>query len=525
MYRHTTRIALCLLALAPLAASAPARGEATGATSVLSPPPAASSSLDVPVGQSRVLRFPTIVRAAIGNPAVADIAVLSKTEILLNAKAAGETLLYVQNERGSASVAVRVAAAAPTDVNEIVAEINRALKDSEVRATAAGNTVFLRGQAMTQAEADQAVAVAKAFSPNVQSFITVGRTTPESLTAMQDVLRPLGVTARNPGGDVLVLEGVCSPENMERVKAIAEQLGKGFQVVNMVSDTAPSRQIVIRARVVDLDQAALRDLGVDWGALQKDSGGNVIGVVQPMVFGESRGTPVSAGKGGPIRRLSSIGAAVEALETQNRAKILSAPDILVRDGRPASILVGGEIPVPVPQIGAGANVIVIQYKEYGVRLEVTPRLLDGGQVGMRIQPEVSTLDYTNAIVVSGFRVPALRVRRADTDVHVAPGETLVLGGLLQDADLDAMRKIPILGDIPILGELFKFRSKTRAKTQLVILVTPEVLDVGQQPPLPDLAGLKADPVSLPSAVTDFGRDPGLGLPPKDAGIPPAGATP
>ena len=524
MYRHILRVSICLLILSPLAAPVQAQ-DASGATSVLSPPPATSSTLEIPMGQSRVLQFPTITRAAIGNPTVADIAVLSKTEILLNAKAAGETLLYVQNQRGAASIVVRVAAAAPVDLNTVINDINRALQGTGVSATVAGTTVFLRGQVATEAEQTQAMAVAKAFTPNVQSFITVGQTTPAGLTAMQDILKPFGVTVRNPGGNVLVLEGVTSPETLERIKTISAQLGTGYQVVNMVSDTAPSRQIIIHARVVDLDQGALRDLGLDWGSLLYDNENRLVGVGQPVIFGESRPGGMSVGRGGPLRRLDNIGAAVQALETANRAKILSAPDILVRDGRSATILVGGEIPVPVPQVGSGANMIVIDYKEYGVRLQVTPRILDGGQVGMLIQPEVSTLDYSNAIVVSGFRIPALRVRRAETDVNVASGETLVIGGLLQDADVDSMRKIPILGDIPFLGELFKFRSKSRAKTQLVILVTPEVLEIGQRPPLPELAGLKAEPVKLPPALLDFGSDPGVGDPPKDAGIPTTTTTP
>jgi len=517
-----TSVSISILALcACLAPAAPAAAQAAtaGVTSVLTPNPAGGSTLDLPVGQSRVLQFPNISRAAIGNPTVADIAVLSKTEILLNAKAAGETLLYVQNQRGAASIVVRVTTPPPTDLNVLLGDINRALQGTGATATVAGNTVFLRGQVGTAQEEQQAVAIAKAITPNVQSLLTVGKPTNAAAMALEEVAKAMGVTVRNPGENVMILEGATTTENAERLKVLAAQLGAGYQVVNLVTDDASMRQIVIHARVVELDQGAARDLGIDWGSLRVDDEGRLVGVGQPVIFGENRGSVIGAGKGGPIRRLENIGAAVQALETANRAKILSAPDILVRDGRPASILVGGEIPVPVPQVGAGANVIVIDYKEYGVRLQVTPKVLSDGTVGMRIEPEVSTLDYSNAIVVSGFRIPALRVRRAQTDVNVADGETLVLGGLLQDADVDSMRKIPILGDIPILGELFKFRSKTRAKTQLVILVTPEILPVGTRPNVPELAGLQPEPVKLPSAITDFGKEPGLGAPPKDGGIP------
>jgi Flp pilus assembly secretin CpaC len=317
-----------------------------------------SSTLDLPVGQSRVLKFNPITRAAIGNPSVADIAVLSKTEVLLNAKAPGETLLYVQSGNLASSITVRVAAAPTADLSTIVDDINRALTGTGVTATVAGNTVFLRGQVNTQPEEQQAVAIAKAFTPNVQSFVTVGQVTPAAITAMEDILKPMGLTVRNPSGNVIILEGAASAENLERVKALTAQIGAGYQIVNLVTDTLPSRQIVIHARVVDMDQGALRDLGIDWGTLLVDQEGKLTGVGQPVIFGEANIKDRGLGEGGPIRRLENIGAAVQALETANRAKILSAPDILVRDNRPATILVGGEIPVPVPQVGSGANVMV-----------------------------------------------------------------------------------------------------------------------------------------------------------------------
>ncbi|MCL6630624.1 MAG: type II and III secretion system protein family protein, partial [Armatimonadetes bacterium] len=175
-----------------------------------------------------------------------------------------------------------------------------------------------------------------------------------------------------------------------------------------------------------------------------------------------------------------IGARIRALQQQNKARILSEPNLLVLDGREANILVGGEIPVPVVQsagVGSAASVTV-EYKEFGVRLRILPTLTGDDRLQLKVMPEVSTLDFANAVEFSGFRIPALRTRRAETIVNVRDGQSLIIGGLIQNETSKLVKQIPVLGDLPIIGELFKSRSFVNNETELVIIITPQIVKAG-----------------------------------------------
>ncbi len=170
---------------------------------------------------------------------------------------------------------------------------------------------------------------------------------------------------------------------------------------------------------------------------------------------------------------------MDALINDDLARVLSEPNLLVNDGEEASMLVGGEIPIPVPQTGGGGAGVTIEYKKYGVELIITPRILPGGQqIELEVKPSVSSLDYANALTMQGFNIPALRKREASTTVTVADGQTLIIGGLVQREQSLNISKIPILGDLPIIGELFKHKEFKDGKTELVILVTPQIMQGG-----------------------------------------------
>jgi pilus assembly protein CpaC len=163
---------------------------------------------------------------------------------------------------------------------------------------------------------------------------------------------------------------------------------------------------------------------------------------------------------------------------------------VVLAGRTASLLLGGQVPVPV----AGENgTVTIEYKDFGVILTARPEYEADGRVFLQITPEVSTLDFTDAIKVSGFLIPALRVRRAQTMVAMRPGETLVLGGLLQRDDVEMVQKIPLLGDLPIIGALFRSRSFQRQESDLMILVTPQIVESPPAPPTPSTPSTPSTP--------------------------------
>jgi pilus assembly protein CpaC len=168
-------------------------------------------------------------------------------------------------------------------------------------------------------------------------------------------------------------------------------------------------------------------------------------------------------------------------------------------GQPASILIGGEIPIPVPQAGVGAGAsITIVYKQFGIQLTVLPTVGDNCEVSMQVKPEVSQLDFANGIVLSGFRVPALTTRRAESTVHVPSGCSIAIGGLYATEDIKSTRAIPLLSKIPVLGNFFKSVSTTKKSSELIIVITPEI--VGAPGPADVIRDTKVDipPVNQPA---------------------------
>ena len=294
--------------------------------------------------------------------------------------------------------------------------------------------------------------------------------------AIQRAVGP-DITVNALTDSTLLFEGTATPEQKARVSEILRALAAKVSVVDMVSAPAytPS-QVLVHVRVMDIDKSALNEMGIEWGGLNEDGAHD-----QPILLGEASIGPYPLNEGGPIRRLEGLSAKLTALVTDNRARVLAEPNLLVVEGETAEILVGGEIPIPVVQNSTGsatgtAGAVSVEWKEFGVSLamkaDVGP---DGKTVDLDVTPEVSSLDFGNAIVVSNIVLPALRTRRAHTVLHMNDGQTLVIGGLYQVEWSKNVNKIPLLGDLPILGELFKHTSKQKRETELVILVTPEIV--------------------------------------------------
>ncbi|HVJ26742.1 MAG TPA: hypothetical protein VM493_04340, partial [Vicinamibacterales bacterium] len=173
---------------------------------------------------------------------------------------------------------------------------------------------------------------------------------------------------------------------------------------------------------------------------------------------------------------NKIGAVVKAMQSAGVFQSLAEPNLIALNGKEASFLAGGEFPYPVPQGQFGS--FTIHFKEYGVRLSFTPTVLGGDLINLKIKPEVSSLDFNNAVVIEGFRIPALTSRRAETEVELQDGQTFAIAGLLNNAAVSSMRKVPVLGDIPVLGTLFKSRAYQKDQTELVVMVTPTIVRKG-----------------------------------------------
>ncbi len=192
--------------------------------------------------------------------------------------------------------------------------------------------------------------------------------------------------------------------------------------------------------------------------------------------------------GGGIGR-TSFEAFLQALRQNNLIRVLAEPNLVTSSGQQADFLAGGEFPIPVPQAGtSGAAAITIEYKDFGVRLSFVPVVLGDGKIRLKVSPEVSELDYSNAVTFDGFSIPALTKRNLSTTVELKDGQTLALAGLLQ-SNISATKSVtPLLGDIPVMGALFRSVSYQRKETELVVLVTPQVVDAMNPSEVPDLPG-------------------------------------
>jgi pilus assembly protein CpaC len=171
------------------------------------------------------------------------------------------------------------------------------------------------------------------------------------------------------------------------------------------------------------------------------------------------------------------GADIQALESKGLVEVLAEPNLLAANGKPASFLAGGEYPYPVVQpgsAGSGASVSIM-FKEYGVRLNFIPTITPRGTIRLQVAPEVSSLDFTNAIEVSGFNVPAIATRKVKTEVELSDGQSFVLGGLIDNRETETLQKLPFIGDVPVLGKFFQSMSRTKTNTELIVIVTPEIV--------------------------------------------------
>ncbi len=182
----------------------------------------------------------------------------------------------------------------------------------------------------------------------------------------------------------------------------------------------------------------------------------------------------------------NLGATIRALQRKALLEILAEPNVLAIDGKQASFLAGGEYPYPILQGGgAGLGTVTIQFREFGVRINFIPTITPRGTIRLEVAPEVSALDFANGLVFQGFTIPALTVRRVSTGVELAPGQSFAIGGLLDRRLTETIQKVPLLADVPLLGKLFRSRSLNRENSELLVIVTPELvrpIQAGQ--PLP-----------------------------------------
>jgi pilus assembly protein CpaC len=312
-------------------------------------------------------------------------------------------------------------------------------------------------------------------------------------------LVPAGQIAVDSVDGGIILQGtVATGAEAEDARRIATKfLGKGEDVINRLTVTAPN-QVNLRVRIAEVDRTVVRQLGIDWNAA-----GNIGQIAVGLITG---GFPNAALTANTLVQQGSlynahlvtgnwdVNSFIDALATEGLVTLLAEPNLTALSGETASFLAGGQFPVPVPQASNGGAVVTIEFKNFGVGLSFTPTLLAGNRISMRVQPEVSQLDFSNKVIISGQTIPGLTVRRANTTIELASGQSFAIAGLIQNSGQVNNTSLPGLGDIPIIGELFKSNKFQRSETELVIIVTPYLVNpVNGKLPVP------TDAVTAPQA--------------------------
>ncbi len=280
----------------------------------------------------------------------------------------------------------------------------------------------------------------------------------------------------------IVLSGaVPSPVIADAAYKLASSYSK--DVVNNLQIGLPhGKQVELKLRIVEVDRTRLEQFGLNFFS----TGNNLSGITTQQ-FGSTQYTP-NQGTGGttvtfdPLNLLfvsgsSKVGVSVRDLEQKDILQVLAEPTLTTLSGQPARFLSGGEFPFPVVEGGVGTSTAIsISFRPYGVKVDFTPTVNLDGSIHLKVSPEVSTLDYSNAVTISGFTIPALSTRRAETEVEIRNGESFVVSGLLDHRTTENLSKIPGIGDVPILGQLFRSKNLNHSVVELVVVVTATVVD-------------------------------------------------
>lgn len=418
-------VSLCVLSLVALS------GTALNAQAS----PDSSRELSVAVGKTAIIDFTSpIKRVSVGLGDIAEASPVSPTEILVNGKAPGVTSLIVWEKDGARqffNVTVHPSRFESEDkASQLRRELHTQIPGQDIKATISNGLVFLRGTAKDLDSANRAVQIAS----------TAGK------------------------------------------------------VINMLYVDVPQSpsQILLKVRFCSVDRTKERDLGLNiysLGATNSIGGVSTGQFSPPGVNGQSVGGSASSAAATISDALNisifrpdlALGATLKALEKTGLVEVLAQPNLLAQDGKQASFLAGGEFPVPVVQgtSAGGAGAVTLQFKEFGIRLSFIPTITPRNTIRLQVAPEVSSLDFSNGIQISGFNVPALDIRNVNTEIELGNGQSFIIGGLLDNRETDTFEKIPFLGDIPVLGKFFQSKTATRSNTELIVIVTPEIV-----PPIP-----------------------------------------
>jgi pilus assembly protein CpaC len=309
------------------------------------------------------------------------------------------------------------------------------------------------------------------------------------LAVLNDQIKRLfpgeSIDAQSSGKGIVLSGLVSNKETFDKAAIVAGgYVDKADEVVNMlrIQESTASNQVLLRVRFAEVTRSAVTELGATFftGATgYKDVLARTTTSTPAPVFDNSDPAKPKLVFSDFLNLFlfdskNQLGTAIQALQTKGQFQMLAEPNVVAESGKEASFLAGGEFPVPVAQ-GSGANLAIsVTYKEFGVRLNFTP-VIHGDRVHLKVRPEVSTLDFANGVLLNGFRIPALSTRRTETEVDLLDGQSFAIAGLINNSMNSTLQKIPGIGDIPILGLLFKSKAANKDQTELVVMITPQIL--------------------------------------------------
>jgi len=390
------------------------------------------------VGRSMVIDVGApISRVSLTSADVADAMVTSSSQLLLNGKLPGTISMFVWERSGALRLYEVVV---HRDLDNLSQQLKQLFPGEAVTVHANGKDVVLSGQVTNKAVAEQVVNVAAGYAAK-ESII--------SLLAVQQAPRIAQVLLRVRFAEVS--------------RSAMTELGVSFF-------TSPTgiNNTVGRLTTQQFDAPRFEEL--KWTKESGDFGSDVTSAEGKLTFGDFLNLFLLSQK-------FDLGMMIRALSNRGLFQTLAEPNLVAESGKEASFLAGGEFPIPVAQGGANAGAITVQYKEFGVRLNFTPTV-NGDRVHLKVRPEVSTLDFGNGVLLQGFRIPALSTRRTETELELRDGQTFAIAGLIDSSMSSTLQKIPGIGDIPILGRLFQSKAARKDRTELVVMITPEILREG-----------------------------------------------
>ncbi|HYP12801.1 MAG TPA: type II and III secretion system protein family protein [Bryobacteraceae bacterium] len=399
--------------------------------------------LRLTVGKSIVLDYPTDVRQiSTSDPAIVDALAVSTREVLLHAKTTGTATVVIWSRSGQRTIY-------SITIEQNLDPLRRLLKETfpgeEIQIQSSRESVSLTGRVSSKETADRAVSLATPFGKTIVNNLTV--------------------------------------------------------------DVPVDKQVLLKVKFAELNRNKSQTFGVN--LISTGAGGTIggtttgqfappsVGDVSGTIGGRLQGTQSGFGITDALNVFAfrpdlNLGAFIKALESEGILQVLAEPNLVTTNGREASFLVGGEFPIPILQGGTNSGAVTVQFREFGIRLNFTPVLTPNNTIKMYVKPEVSTVDIANAVTVSGFLIPALATRRMETNIELGEGQSFVIAGLVDDRVTESMNRVPGLSNIPLLGALFKSREERKNRTELVVMVTPEIT-----------SPVRPGDVSIPSMPREF----------------------